>query len=107
MSKVEQIEIQIKELSSAELAAFRQWFSEFDSRVWDRQFEADVKAGKLHKFADRGRCGTTLPGNLPSCESPRLSRFLGLLSSTSGLWEFLKDEELRAGPRYNHYDFGR
>jgi len=22
-------------------------------------------------------------------------------------WEFLKDEELRADPRYNHYDFGR
>ena len=55
MSKVEQIESQIKELSSEELAlaALRQWFSEFDSRVWDRQFEADVKAGKLDKFADR------------------------------------------------------
>ena len=53
MSKVEQIEDQTKELSSEELAAFRQWFSEFDSRVWDQQFEADVKAGKLDKFEDR------------------------------------------------------
>jgi hypothetical protein len=51
MSKVEQIERQIKELSSEELVALRQWFSEFDSQVWDRQFEADVKAGKLDKFA--------------------------------------------------------
>jgi hypothetical protein len=31
MSKVEQIESKIKELSSEELAAFRQWFAEFDS----------------------------------------------------------------------------
>ena len=53
MSKVEQIESQIKELSSKELAAFRQWFPELDSRVWDRQFEGDGKAGKLDKFADR------------------------------------------------------
>jgi len=53
MSKVEQIEGQIKELSSEELAAFRQWFAEFDSEVWDRQFEADVKAGKLDKLGDR------------------------------------------------------
>lgn len=53
MSKVEQIESQIKELSSEELAAFRQWFAKFDSMVWDRQFEADVKAGKLDEFADR------------------------------------------------------
>jgi len=53
MSKVEQIEGQIKELSSEELAAFRRWFAEFDSEVWDRQFEADVKAGKLDKLRDR------------------------------------------------------
>jgi hypothetical protein len=53
MSKVKQIESQIKELSSEELAAFRPWFSEFDSDTWDRQFEADVKAGKLDSFADR------------------------------------------------------
>ena len=53
MSKMEQIESQIKELSSEELAAFRQWFSEFDSEIWDLQFEADVKAGKLDRFADR------------------------------------------------------
>jgi len=53
ISKMKQIESQIKELSSEELAALRQWFSEFDSRVWDRQFEADVNAGKLDKFADR------------------------------------------------------
>jgi hypothetical protein len=51
MSKVEQIEGQIKELSSEELTAFRRWFAEFDAEVWDRQFETDVKAGKLVSLA--------------------------------------------------------
>ena len=53
MSKVKGIENQIKELSSEELAAFRQWFADFDADAWDRQFEADVKAGKLDGLVAR------------------------------------------------------
>jgi len=53
MSRVEEIESQISEFSSEELAAFREWFSEFDSTTWDRQFEADVKAGKLDRLAKK------------------------------------------------------
>lgn len=53
MSKMKEIESQIKELSSDELAAFRQWFADFDAEAWDRQFEADVKAGKLDGLAAR------------------------------------------------------
>jgi hypothetical protein len=53
MSKIEQIEGAVKELSADELAAFRAWFSEFDADAWDRQFEADVKAGKLDALAER------------------------------------------------------
>lgn len=52
MSQVEKIEIQIAELSSAELAAFRKWFVEFDASAWDRQLEADVKAGRLDGLAE-------------------------------------------------------
>jgi hypothetical protein len=33
MSRVENIESQISELSSAELTAFREWFAEFDASV--------------------------------------------------------------------------
>ncbi len=55
MKKVEEIEGQIKALSHEELAAFRAWFAEFDAEVWDSQFEADVKAGKLDKLAERAR----------------------------------------------------
>jgi len=53
MSRVKKIENQISELSSAELAAFRDWFVEFDASAWDRQFEADVKAGKLDSLAEK------------------------------------------------------
>ncbi len=42
MSRVEQVERQIGELSPKELAAFREWFAEFAPSVWDRQFEADI-----------------------------------------------------------------
>jgi hypothetical protein len=53
MGKVKDIENQIKELSSEELAAFREWFAQFDAQAWDRQLEADVKAGKLDGLAER------------------------------------------------------
>lgn len=39
MSKVEVIEEQIEKLSPDELATFRRWYAEFDSEMWDRQFE--------------------------------------------------------------------
>lgn len=53
MSKVEAIEQQIEKLPAAELAAFRRWCAAFDAEAWDRQFEADVKTGKLDALADQ------------------------------------------------------
>lgn len=53
MSKVELIEQQIEKLSPEELAAFRSWYASFDAEAWDRQFETDVKAGKLDALADK------------------------------------------------------
>ena len=53
MSNVENIEGRIKELSPEELTAFREWFMQFDAEAWDRQFETDVKAGKLDSLAER------------------------------------------------------
>ena len=32
---------------------FRRWYAAFDAETWDRQFEADVKAGKLDALADK------------------------------------------------------
>jgi hypothetical protein len=63
MSNLQEIETAISKLSSDELTAFRAWFTAFDAEVWDRQFEEDVAAGRLSKFAERelqhlreGRC---------------------------------------------------
>ncbi|TXF12539.1 hypothetical protein [Pelomicrobium methylotrophicum] len=53
MSKVEDLEKQIQQLSLEELAEFRRWFAEFDAHLWDWQFEADVKAGKLDERAEK------------------------------------------------------
>jgi len=53
MSKVESIEHLIQELSAEELARLREWFAEYDAEVWDRQMEADARAGKLDALAER------------------------------------------------------
>jgi hypothetical protein len=47
MTKVEEIEQKIEELSRAEFAEIREWILERDWERWDAQIEQDVKAGKL------------------------------------------------------------
>ena len=63
MMKLAEIEDAVSQLSTEELAKFRDWFSEFDADAWDNQFEADVKAGRLDALAaealddlKNGRC---------------------------------------------------
>lgn len=51
MTRLETAECDVQSLSPQELAAFRAWFAEYDWRVWDRQFEQDVAAGKLDQMA--------------------------------------------------------
>ena len=48
MSELDQLEQRIQKLSPDELAKFRAWFIEFDHLIWDKQIEADSKAGKLN-----------------------------------------------------------
>ena len=50
MTKLEQIEKSVAELSKEELKAFAKWFAELQADRWDRQIEADAKAGKLDKL---------------------------------------------------------
>lgn len=47
MSDLEELERRIQNLPSEDLAKFRDWFIEFDHLIWDKQIEADSKAGKL------------------------------------------------------------
>jgi hypothetical protein len=63
MSKIQNIEREVKGLNPDELQAFRKWFWEFDAQEWDRQFEQDALSGKLDSLADTaikafksGRC---------------------------------------------------
>jgi hypothetical protein len=48
---VEEIEAAISQLAPDDLARFSDWFREFQATVWDRELEADVKAGKLDALA--------------------------------------------------------
>lgn len=50
MSELEKLEERIRHLSAEELRKFREWFAEFDARAWDKEIEADAKAGKLDKL---------------------------------------------------------
>lgn len=50
MSDVEKLEERVAKLAPEDLARFRAWFLELDARAWDRQIEADAKAGKLDKL---------------------------------------------------------
>ena len=50
MRRVEHIEKQIRELSSADFAELRNWMLERDWAACDAQIGADVAAGKLHKL---------------------------------------------------------
>jgi hypothetical protein len=49
MRKVEQIEQQIRELSSGEFSELRDWVLEQDWKAWDAQVESDTRSGKLEK----------------------------------------------------------
>ena len=49
--KIEELKQDIKQLSPEQLRQFRAWYEEFDSDVWDEQFEQDALNGKLDGLA--------------------------------------------------------
>lgn len=53
MTRVQMLEQEIKQLTRGELAAFREWFQEYDEAEWDRQIEEDAVAGKFDKLAEK------------------------------------------------------
>lgn len=63
MIKISDLEKAVSDLPPKGLAEFRHWFTKFDAAKWDRQFEEDVRTGKLDKMAlkaisdyKKGRC---------------------------------------------------
>lgn len=55
MSKVQQLELAVKELSAEERAEFRSWYAEYEADLWDQELEADIAAGKLDWLAKEAR----------------------------------------------------
>ncbi len=55
MSEVEELEVRIRNLPSEDRARLRDWFYEFDNELWDRQIQADFKAGKFTSLIDEAR----------------------------------------------------
>ena len=55
MSDLEELEHKIKNLPTEELSKFRAWFIEFDHLLWDKQIEADSKAGRLNGLVSDAR----------------------------------------------------
>lgn len=52
MGRLESLESEVVSLSDQELAAFREWFADFDAAAWDRQIADDARLGKLDALAD-------------------------------------------------------
>jgi hypothetical protein len=55
MSDLEELEHKIKNLPIEERSKFRAWFIEFDHLLWDKQIDADSKAGKLNGLVSEAR----------------------------------------------------
>ena len=52
MTKIEELEYEVKRLSRSELAAFHKWFERYAAEKWDQQIEEDIRVGKLDKLAE-------------------------------------------------------
>jgi hypothetical protein len=55
MTKVEQIEQEIEQLSRSEFALLRDWILERDWASWDAQVTQDVRAGKLDELVSESQ----------------------------------------------------
>jgi hypothetical protein len=55
MTKIEQIQSSIEQLSAEEIAELRERLEERDARLFDERIERDAKSGKLDKFAAEAR----------------------------------------------------
>ena len=50
MTTVQEIETAVERLPEPDLGQFRAWFSNFDAKAWDRQFEEDAESGKVKRI---------------------------------------------------------
>jgi len=55
MSKLEQIEKSVSELSPEEFKAFSKWFAELQAQQWDERIARDLEAGRLNDLISSAR----------------------------------------------------
>ena len=55
MSTVHEIEAAISKLKPKEVKAVAEWLEEFCEEMWDKQIEADAKAGRLDKLMEEAK----------------------------------------------------
>lgn len=55
MSTVKEIESAISQLKPEEIRAVGAWLDELREELWDRQIEADAKAGRLDKLMEEAK----------------------------------------------------
>ena len=55
MSTVQEIETAIQKLKPREIHEVADWLQELREELWDRQIEADAKAGKLDKLMEEAK----------------------------------------------------
>ncbi len=55
MSTVQEIETAIQKLKPQEIHEVADWLQELREELWDKQIEADAKAGRLDKLMEEAR----------------------------------------------------
>ena len=55
MTKLEDIENAVTQLTPEQLAQFRDWFEAFDAAHFDEKIARDAQSGRLDALADRAR----------------------------------------------------
>lgn len=50
---ITELEQAVTQLSEKDFARFREWFEEYEAKLWDEQIERDAKSGKLDKIAEQ------------------------------------------------------
>ena len=55
MSTVKEIESAITRLESKDVHAVADWLQEYREELWDREMEADAKAGRLDKLMEEAK----------------------------------------------------
>jgi len=52
---VKEIESAIAKLPPADIAELAKWFEEFHAKLWDKQIERDLKAGRLDSLLEEAK----------------------------------------------------